>query len=122
MADHATPVVGDYIVVSWGYDQTNIDFYEVVSLTKSGKSIRIQKVQPKIVNETRFSVALMPTTNPAQRTVDIDGEQVTVNHDIMTKRIGRSSWDGKITISMDHGVGRLWGGTPEYATHPHYGH
>jgi hypothetical protein len=33
-------VVGDIFVSSWGYDQTNIDFYEVVRLTKKQVCIR----------------------------------------------------------------------------------
>ena len=31
--------VGDIFVCSWGYDQTNIDFYKVVKKTKTGVSI-----------------------------------------------------------------------------------
>ncbi len=29
---------GDVFVCSWGYDQTNIDFYEVVSVSSTGKT------------------------------------------------------------------------------------
>lgn len=32
--------VGDIFVASWGYDQTNVDFYEVVRLTKTQAYIR----------------------------------------------------------------------------------
>lgn len=35
--------VGDFFVSSWGYDQTNVDFYRVVGLTPSGKSVKVQK-------------------------------------------------------------------------------
>lgn len=35
--------VGDFFVDSWGYDQTNVDFYRVVGMTPSGKSVRVQK-------------------------------------------------------------------------------
>ena len=28
-----TPAVGDVLVSSWGYDQTNVDFYQVVAVT-----------------------------------------------------------------------------------------
>lgn len=34
MTNHAK--VGDIVVCSWGYDQTNIDFYQVTRLTKKG--------------------------------------------------------------------------------------
>jgi hypothetical protein len=35
----STVEVGDIFVCSWGYDQTNIDFYKVVKKTKTGVSI-----------------------------------------------------------------------------------
>lgn len=35
--------VGDFFVCSWGYDQTNVDFYKVVGMTPSGKSVKVQK-------------------------------------------------------------------------------
>lgn len=39
----ATVKVGDFFVCSWGYDQTNIDWYKVVGMTASGKSVKVQK-------------------------------------------------------------------------------
>ena len=36
--------VGDVYVSSWGYDQTNIDFYQCVGITASGKSVRVRKI------------------------------------------------------------------------------
>mgnify|MGYP003648255435 CR=1 FL=1 len=41
--------VGDLFRNSWGYDQTNVDFYEVVGLTPSGKSVRVRPVAQEIV-------------------------------------------------------------------------
>ncbi len=35
---------GDILVSGWGYDQTNIDFYEVVGVTASGKSASLQRI------------------------------------------------------------------------------
>jgi hypothetical protein len=32
--------LGDILVSSWGYDQTNVDFYQVVKISKSSVSIR----------------------------------------------------------------------------------
>lgn len=32
--------VGDVFVLSWGYDQTNVDFWEVVRLTGAGVEVR----------------------------------------------------------------------------------
>jgi len=36
--------VGDVYAASWGYDQTNIDFYQCVGITPSGKSVRVRKI------------------------------------------------------------------------------
>ena len=41
--------VGDIFARSWGYDQTNVDFYEVVGITPSGKSVRIVPIASEIV-------------------------------------------------------------------------
>lgn len=41
--------VNDILVSTWGYDQTNVDFYVVVG--KTAKNVRIQKV--KTVREHR---------------------------------------------------------------------
>lgn len=44
----ATVKVGDVFSMSWGYDQTNVDFFQVVA--KVGKtSVRIRQVCPPIV-------------------------------------------------------------------------
>ena len=42
--------VGDILVSSWGYDQTNIDFYEVVQVKGKG-TVVIRQVQEKIVRQ-----------------------------------------------------------------------
>ena len=36
--------VGDVFYSSWGYDQTNADFYQVVGLTPSGKSAKLRMI------------------------------------------------------------------------------
>jgi hypothetical protein len=41
--------VGDIFASSWGYDQTNVDFYEVVGVTPSGKSVRIVPIGKEVV-------------------------------------------------------------------------
>lgn len=43
--------VGDLFVCSWGYEQTNVDFVQVVALC--GKSsVRVRPVQPVVAEET----------------------------------------------------------------------
>lgn len=39
--------VGDIVYSSWGYDQTNVEFYEVVKVTQ--KTVSIQAIRSDIV-------------------------------------------------------------------------
>lgn len=39
----------DLFVCSWGYDQTNIDFYQVTGVTPSGKSVKLRQIETVIV-------------------------------------------------------------------------
>ena len=41
--------VGDIFSCTWGYDQTNVDFFQVLKLCGE-KSIRVRQVQPKIID------------------------------------------------------------------------
>jgi len=44
-----TVKVGDVFYTSWGYDQTNVDFYVVLSVTPSGKTAKLQKCARAVV-------------------------------------------------------------------------
>ena len=35
---------GTIFASSWGYDETRVDFYQVVALTPSGKSVKLRKI------------------------------------------------------------------------------
>ena len=50
--------VGDVFVCSWGYDQTNVDFYEVIA--KSGATVTIRKIGKNIVHGERGSDRVAP--------------------------------------------------------------
>lgn len=55
--------VGDIFCDSWGYDQTNIDFYQVVKV--SGKSAHIKRIKSKHVagSEGFMSCRVVPDKN-----------------------------------------------------------
>lgn len=91
--------VGDVLVDSWGYDQTNIDFYQVV---KTGqKSFVIRKIASKRAEDSGrgYDVAVMP---------DIDNF------------IGEPQV--KTGFGTKFGYLHKWNGKPEYETAPGYGH
>ena len=41
--------IGKIFYSSWGYEQTNVDFYKVIEVSKSGKTITLQKIGSQIV-------------------------------------------------------------------------
>jgi len=56
-ADYFTP--GDIVVNTWGYEQTNVDFYQVTEVLN--KKIRVRKIGAEIVNATGpMSANVMP--------------------------------------------------------------
>lgn len=48
-------VVGEILTCSWGYDQTNVDFYQVTAVP-SKKSIKMRKIGAMVVDETNLDM------------------------------------------------------------------
>lgn len=46
--------VGDLFHSSWGYDQTNVEFYQVIALVGE-TSVRVREVHPKMIDEQDIS-------------------------------------------------------------------
>ena len=46
--------VGDIFHCSWGYDMTINDYYQVVALTPSGKSVKVRKLNKELVNSGEY--------------------------------------------------------------------
>lgn len=59
--------VGDIFYASWGYEQTNNDFFQVIALVGE-QSVRVREVYPKLLD----SKVLSPMSE--DRTFKIDGE------------------------------------------------
>ena len=61
--------VGDMFSSSWGYEQTNVDFFQVIELVGE-KSVRVREVSPRMISEN-------PTCSmAADRTYAIDRENL----------------------------------------------
>lgn len=113
-AAFAATKVGDVFVASWGYDQTNIDFYEVVA--KTAARVKVRPIGSVVVESTRFSDAVAPAkgnfTGPA-----------------VTKAVRAASWrsdfnadrDAYISIEDYTTASKFIGGTRNQ-TGLHYGH
>lgn len=107
--------VGDIFYASWGYDQTQVNFYEVVGLT--GASVRVRQVAQRDVSSG---------SNPHSEMVPVPGSYIptrvnNTEHDVLTKRlVGDAGWPAiKITESQ---YCILWDGKPKYQTGWGYGH
>lgn len=97
--------VGDILVASWGYEQTNVNFY-VVTKTIGTRTVELQAIGSKIV-----SGAGGPTTH-----VMPDPERI-LNEKTHTKRVTNDS----VNFSSYKWASR-WNGKPQYETGSGWGH
>ena len=125
--------VGDFFSSSWGYDQTNVDFYKVVALTPKG--VKVQKWSK--------AYASAPTGGPVEYVVPGEGpatytdwSAVTPEMDywerkeaqverpapVVTKRL-RSFGGGYVSFSVNsYSSASKWNGEPQYETGSGWGH
>lgn len=87
--------LGTIFYDSWGYDQTNVDFYEVTKIV-SDKTIEVTAISCQRLDENEEKV--IPVSQAYH------GEP-------MRKRINK--WG---SIAMEYGHARLWDGKPKYCT------
>ena len=115
--------VGDILHHSWGYDQTNCDFYQVVEVKKA--SVVLRKIGAKTVpgSEDFMSESLMPEKDA----FIIEGFQALAKHDkgitpdnpTITKRVSfyvRDDDTLRYFIPTPYGWCDLWEGKPEYSS------
>ena len=95
-------VEGDILYTTWGYDQTNVDFYQVVGIRN--KSVIVRKVKSKTVVDRGPYTEVVPepdrfTGPPMLKLVQPEGY-----------------------IKVDDHLARKWGGKPVYQTGFGFGH
>lgn len=101
--------LGDIFVSSWGYEQTNVDFFEVVKVTPKG--VGIVEIGKQSIGDTGGpSVKVVPVPGSAGKGAPVKSKQVRDTGG--TKRIRINSYS----------TARLWDGQPEYQTGASYGH
>jgi hypothetical protein len=112
---------GDVYVSTWGYDQTNVDFYEVVRVTASKAELRPigscadvdsvgnYAVVPNRTYEREYDVILNIDRGDAKRT-----KLCTV----------KRGWRGEASIVLESGRhwAHRWDGRSMYETGPYNGH
>jgi hypothetical protein len=90
--------VGDILYSSWGYDQTQCDFYEVVSV--GDKSVRIREIGKKKVGND--SVVAIPERFTGTEMLKIVGLNNTIR---LTSYSSAYPWDGKPKYETPFGMG-----------------
>lgn len=112
--DNAHVKVGDVFYCSWGYEQTNIDYYKVIDKIGKG-SVKIAPVENKIVHEqsSKTTDAVVPYLAG-----DLSGRAFTA-------RVKYVCWDDfkqpRIKLSSYQSL-FLWDGVPKHQTNAWYGH
>lgn len=102
--------VGDIFYSSWGYDQTNVDFYEVVE-KKSNSTVVCRQLKKKIDHSS---------SGGADYVVPVDGADRFAS-DPVNCRVNKY---GTISLRGFGGdeIGYLWDGKPKYETALGWGH
>lgn len=96
--------VGDILVSSWGYEQTNVDWYQVVGVT--AKSVKIREIKGR-VQETGF----------------MSGESVPIPDAFIDnlwfgeQKTARINSFGRVNITSDgHITAKKWDGYPKHVS------
>jgi hypothetical protein len=100
---------GDILYYSWGYDQTNIDFYQVTKTSAHSAWIRRIGSQPVGERDTVVGVK----------------DAFLVDAPVLCKRIKTrkgSYRSGEQYLVMAHGTATPWDGKPVYETPAGWGH
>lgn len=98
--------VGDIFHCSWGYDMTINDYYQVVDITPSGKSVRVRKLNKELVNTgDYFSGREMPIK-----------DSFSSDH-VRTLRLQTSYMDTPQIKISEYSWARLWDGVSNYFNH-----
>lgn len=77
--------VGAVLVNSWGYDQTNVDYYQVVAVSATGRSVTIRQIGARAVEDgpVALSGSCWPLANeftgPPMRKIVGEGNSVKIH-------------------------------------------
>lgn len=124
------PKVGDILYSSWGYDQTNIEFFKVVKVSEF--SVWIQQVGSKIVEVTGWAHEnVVPTDSSDYQVRNWDNKEdefgnintfITKTYPVNRHKIKHFDWKDEesyyVTLnSFSHAS--LWDGKPKGQSHTH---
>jgi len=125
--DGNTLKVGDFFYTSWGYDQTNINFYKVIDITPSGKSVKVQEWNSAATfDDGGPTTYVVPGEGPRirGRWVQKDGdiEWVVGESPVETKRLRTGGYKNFSFYVSSYADAYHWDGKPKYETGAGWGH
>jgi len=88
--------IGDILVCSWGYEQTNIDFYQIIKLTD--KTVTVRQIKSRILEQdSGFGGTVEPIKDmfagePFRRKIKSHSNNICIK---ITDFSSASLWDGK---------------------------
>lgn len=111
--------VGDIFVSSWGYDQTNVDYYEVVEMTDA--SVRIKGLMKGVLDGDGESHGIMHVAPIPGAYINPDAEPKLKRVDIYPGWREDQGWTVSLNLTS-YSSAYLWDCKPDYQTHPQWGH
>lgn len=99
--------VGDFFYTSWGYDQTQSEFYQVVGLTPKG--VKVRQVGSAVEQDNTSSYAVVPVKDRFVGEVE-------------TKVLRPCGREGGALSFSSYKSAWKWDGTPKHVTSPGWGH
>lgn len=106
-------IVGDFIYDSWGYDQTNINFYKVVGL-KGSKSVLIVAVGSILDSSNPPCDKVIPSNT-------VSDYDTLLGNDYKGDPVPKLAKNGSVRLCDGHHATK-WGGDPLYETSSGWGH
>ena len=92
--------IGDILWTSWGWEQTNIDWWEVVAVP-SGKSVKVRQLNDHVVEAGFMSGPSTPVIGSYK------------SHEVKLVRPKFNPYNGVgMSIKIDYGYGTKWDGSP----------
>jgi hypothetical protein len=98
--------VGDIFEWSWGWEQTNLDYFQVVE--RRGRQVVVREIAQETVPG---SEGFMSATRLPRKDVFLEGRQAKT----LTKLIQYTD-DGRAYLAQEFGWCDLWDGKPHYAS------
>ncbi len=84
--------VGDVFHSCWGYDQTNIEFYKIVSISKTGKSAKVVQVAAEPIGDAKENARNMSDSAIPDPDCIIDDREQLVK---VERRHQKNAWTNK---------------------------